>query len=168
MQIQFIMEILNDDIATIYDSLRKPIDHQIESSVKILGDIELWLELTRFYGLEAFDRSFIENELSKWLNYSCSDDENKYVEERLKNLPFETAYRYKNAEYADFAKSDAEVLQNVFGEGAHEWRLNPSSARNASIQDKLRIIKRFEYMCYYVINTREELLFDIRVITECK
>ena len=161
---------------TIYESLRKPVERQIESLVKILGEIELWLELTRFTQSRIDDstylinREFVENEFSEWLNYYCSDDANKYVEDRLARLPFESAYRHKNPEYAD--KSDADVLREVFGDGAHEWRYNPTSIRNTSIQDKLRVIKRFEYMCYYVINTQEELLFDIRdyirVITDCK
>jgi len=149
------MELISEDVGAIYKSLRAPVDHQIELLVKILGEIELWKELTRFNG-----REFVENEFSEWLNYYCSDDANKYVEDCLTMLPFETAYRFKNTEYAD--KPDADVLREVFGDGTHEWRSTPSSIRNESIQHKIRIIKRFEYMCYYIINTREELLFDIR------
>jgi len=154
------MELVAEDIGAIYNSLRKPIDHQIELLVKMLGEIELWLELTRFDGKNVISRNFVENEFNEWLNYYCSDDLNKYVEECLAKLPFETAYRFKNPDYSD--KSNTDVLREVFGDGEHEWRETPSSVRNASIQYKLRIIKRFEYMCYYVINTRDELLFDIR------
>jgi len=53
------------------------------------------------------------------------------------------------------------VLKAVFNEDSFEWRDNPALIREMSVQGKLRAIKRFEYMCSYVINRREELVFDL-------
>lgn len=142
--------------------LRGNAEKQIVYYQSILNDILLCEELSCFSELGTFDRDFIENELAIWLNYSTDDDTNKRIEDRLIRLPFEKAYCYKNPEF--HTKTRGEILREVFGEKTSEWRYNPALARNLSIQEKLRIIRRFEYMCYYVINTREELLFEIQQI----
>jgi len=148
------------------DELRRRMESQIEFQKSVLDrthlwlkDIMLWKELNQFSELGAFDRGFVENELAIWLNYTTDDETNTKIEERLVRIPFEQAYCYKNPDF--LTKSREEILKCVFVDSV-EWRSNPGFARNLSIQEKLRIIKRFEYMCYYVINTREELLFDIQ------
>ena len=142
------------------NELRGDAENQILRYQSILNNIQLCEEL------DTFDRDFVENELSIWLNYSTDDDTNKRIEDILVRIPFEKAYCYKNPDYHTELRGD--VLREVFNVNAFEWRYNPELTRCLSIQDKLRIIKRFEYMCYYVINTREELLFDIKYILDSK
>ena len=139
------------------DKLRGSAKNKIEKFQTALKDIQLLEDLHHFGDLGVFDRSFVENEFASWLN----SDEPMYVEERLKNLPFEKAYCYKNPEF--HTKSRRDILQHIFGE-ENEWRDNPSLIHSMSIEDKYRIIKRFEYMCYYIINTHDELLFDLNDI----
>lgn len=136
------------------DKLRGSAEKKIEKFQTALKEIQLLEDLHHFGDLGVFDRSFVENEFASWLN----SDEPMYVEERLKNLPFEKAYCYKNPEF--HTKSRRDILQHIFGE-ENEWRDNPSLIHLMSIEDKYRIIKRFEYMCYYIINTYDELLFDL-------
>ena len=143
----------------LVDELRGQVEKQILFRQSKMKDILLWEELNHFSDFGVFDRGFVENELTIWLNYTTSDETNRQIEDCLVRIPFEQAYCYKNPEF--HTKSRGDILQSVFGDSV-EWRSNPVLARNLSIQEKLRIIKRFEYMCYYVINTREELLFDIR------
>jgi len=161
------------------DELRTKTENKIVLYQSVLKNIQLWEELNNFSELGVFDRDFVENELSIWLNYTTSDDMNTHIEDRLMRLPFEQAYCSKNPEFHTFSnetdscasaslrncpKTRGDILREVFNEDSFEWRYNPVLARDMSIQDKLRIIKRFEYMCYYVINTRDEILFDIQDI----
>lgn len=139
------------------DKLRGNVEKKIEKLQMILKEIQLLEDLHHFGDFGVFDRSFVENEFASWLN----SDESMYVEERLKNLPFEKAYCYKNPEF--HTKSRRDILHHIFGE-ENEWRDNPSLIHLMSIDDKYRIIKRFEYMCYYTINTHDELLFDLNDI----
>ena len=140
------------------DKLRGSAEKKIEKFQTALKEIQLLEDLHHFGDLGVFDRSFVENEFASWLN---SDESNENIEERLKNLPFEKAYCYKNPEFR--AKSRNELLQYVFGDNI-EWRTNPSSIQFMSELDCKKVLSYFEYMCYYVINTREELLFDIQSI----
>lgn len=143
------------------DKMRGTTEKQIVFYQSISNDIQLCEELNRFAELGTFDRDFVENELSIWLNYSTDEDTNRKIADRLARIPFEQAYCYKNPEFNTRSRGD--ILQEVFnGESSFEWRDDPSLTHNLSVQDKLRIIRRFEYMCYYVINTREEMLFDIK------
>lgn len=137
------------------DKLRGSAEKKIEKYQTALKEIQLLEDLHHFGDLGVFDRSFMENEIASWLNDTKS---NENVEERLINLPFEKAYCYKNPEF--HTKSRKDILQHLFGEDV-EWRDNPSLIHLMSIEDKYRIIKRFEYMCYYIINTHDELLFDL-------
>jgi len=138
----------------LYKKLRGAIETHIEREKSVLRDLELWVEFSVIY------RGFVECEFMEWLNYYTDSETNALIEEKLARIPFEKVYRHKNPEYIN--ASDEDILQNVFGKGEHEWRTNPSTVRERSIQDKLRVIKRFEYMCYYVINANDELLFDIQ------
>jgi len=144
------------------DKLRGTLEKKIVIHQSIFKDIQLWEELNNFCNLGEFDRAFMENEFAVWLNYTTDSDTNKYVEDRLTTLPFEQAYCYKNPEF--HTKSRMDILREVFKEGSLEWRNNPALARDMSVQDKMRIIRRFEYMCYYVINTRDELVYDIQSV----
>lgn len=140
------------------DELRQQLEKRIIIHQSALEEIKLWEELNTFGDLGIFKRDFIENELSIWLNYTTDSDTNTYVETRLKLLPFEQAYCCNNPEF--HTKSRIDILREVFN-GDLEWRDNPELARNMSVQEKFRIIKRFEYMCYYIINRRDELVYDI-------
>jgi len=151
---------MTEEIYDFYDEMRGRIEKKIKTYQTALKEVQLVEELHRFGDLGEFERSFVENEFSEWLNYSASAEANQYVEERLARLPFEQAYCYKNPEF--HTKSRKDILHNIFNEDEFEWRDNPALVRDMTIQGKLRIIKRFEYMCYYVINTREELVFDLR------
>jgi hypothetical protein len=148
-----------ENISAFCDELRGRIAKKIETYQTKLKEIQLVEDLHKFGDLGEFERSFIENELSRWLNYSTSTEENEHVEYRLARLPFEQAYCYKNPEF--HTKSRKDVLKAVFNEDSFEWRDNPALIREMSVQGKLRAIKRFEYMCSYVINRREELVFDL-------
>jgi hypothetical protein len=142
----------------VCDEMRERVFKKIEQFQTHLKELQLLEELHHFGELCEFDRDFVENKLDLWLNYSTSLDMNHYIEERLIQLPFEQAYCYKNPEF--YTKSRTEILQHIFNDSV-EWRFNPSVARGMSLEGKGRIIKRFEYMCCYVINTREELFFDL-------
>lgn len=132
----------------------------------VLKDIQVCDELQTFGNLGVFDKGFL-NEL-EWLKDTWIDDDSEelfdvkrvcYIEDRLAALPFETALIHKNKSYR--TSSLEEIWNDKFKESA-EWRLDPSLVMNMSKEDKLRIYKHFEYMCYFVINTRDELLFDIK------
>lgn len=142
------------------DELRGQVEKKIVFAQSLLKDIMLWEELNHFSDLGVFDRGFVENELAIWLNYTTDYETSKQIECRLTRIPFEQAYCYKNPEF--YTKSRGDIFKEVFNEDSFEWRTSPSIAFLGSIQEKMRVIKRFEYMCYYVINTRDELLFDIQ------
>jgi hypothetical protein len=136
----------------LYDELKMKLETRLQH-------VQLWKELNHFADLGNFYRDFVENELSLWLNYTTDNETNLRIEERLKRIPFEQAYCYKNPEFD--IDERGELWKHVFNDVSMDWRYNPELVRNLSVQDKYRIIKRFEYMCYYVINRREELIYDI-------
>ena len=144
----------------LVDELRGQIEKQILVRQSLLKDIILWEELNHFSNLDVFDREFVENELAIWLNPSTDYEVSKQIGWRLSGIPFEQAYCYKNPEF--YTKSRGDIFKEVFNDDSFEWRTAPHAAFLGTIQQKMRVIKRFEYMCYYVINTREELLFDIQ------
>jgi hypothetical protein len=119
------------------------------------------VELNYFGELGKFENSFVQNEFVNWLDYIKSSDHDraKYVEDRLSNIPFEQAYRCKNPEF--YLESNSSLLTHVFNEQA-DWRHNPESIRNLSNELQQKIYRNFEYMLYYVINTRDELEFDLK------
>jgi hypothetical protein len=143
----------------LFSELIGSVEKQILYRQSVLKDILLWEELNRFSELGNFKRDFVETDLAIWLNYTTDDETNTRIEDQLKRIPFEKAYCHKNPEF--HTKSRNDILLHVFRDSV-EWRDNPALVRNLSIQEKMKIIKRFEYMCYYVINTREEMLFDIQ------
>jgi len=123
---------------------RRNAENKIERFQGLLKEIQLVEDLHHFGNVGEFKREFMENEFAEWVknDASANPDANKYVEERLQQIPFEQAYYYKNP------NGDAAATLNS---KLKEWSNHPDIAKNM-----------FEYMCYYVINTREELLFDIR------
>lgn len=133
--------------------MRKEVNYRIQTWQNVLREIETCEDLH----LGKIDREFMDNDFLQWFREET--ETNKHVSEKLSQLPFEQAYSYKNPEF--YTKSHTQLLQHVFGDESFEWRDNPTSQSNLSITEKYRLIKRFEYMCYYVINTREELLYDI-------
>lgn len=141
------------------DDLRTKLESRIIFRQSMLKDIQLWENLNQFGDNGPFTLEFMEDEFAYWLNYATDSDKNTFIEERLARIPFEQAYCHKNPEF--YTKSRDELLREVFKTESNEWRDNPGIARDMSIQDKLRIIKRFEYMCYYTMNRRDELIYDI-------
>jgi len=144
----------------LVDSMRGQVEKKIVFAQSLLKDIILWDELNHFSNSSVFDRGFVENELAIWLNPSTDYEVSKRIGWRLSGIPFEQAYCYKNPEF--YTKSRGDIFKEVFNDDSFEWRTAPHVAFLGTIQQKMRVIKRFEYMCYYVINTRDELLFDIQ------
>jgi len=152
--------------------LEKEANAKIQKFQLVLKDIQVYDELQRFGNLGSFDRSFLEE--LEWLRDTWLDDKSEelfdskrvgHIEDLLVALPFETALVHKNPLYRTWSLD--EMWQDVFNEFA-DWRTDPSLVMNMNPEDKLRIYKHFEYMCYFVINTREELLFDIKIDLGCE
>ena len=150
--------------------LEKEANAKIRKYQLVLKDIQVCDELQTFRNLGQFDRGFIKD--LEWLRDTWLDDESEelfdakkvgYIEDQLNALPFETAFIHKNELYR--TASLEEIRRDVFKEPA-EWRMDPSLVMTMSKEDKLRIFNHFEYMCYYVINARDELLFDIKAALE--
>ena len=145
---------------------------KIQKYQLVLKDIQVCDDLHKFGNLGSFDRSFMED--LEWLRDTWLDDESEElfdakkvgnIEDQLVALPFETALIHTNPLYR--TSSLEEIWLDVFKESA-EWRMDPSLVMTMSKEDKLRIYKHFEYMCYFVINTREALLFDIKTDLGCE
>jgi hypothetical protein len=107
-----------------------------------------------------FDRSFFED--LNWLLETWIDDETEElfdarkvadIEDRLERMPFEEAVKYKHCKDKEFVTKC--LLENA------SWRTNVSTVMTMSKEEKIQIHGYFEYMCYFVINAREELLHDI-------
>jgi len=139
------------------DKLERAASQKIEYSGACLDDIELCERLHAFGDLGTFDRSFFE-ELD-WLLETWIDDESEElfdarkvadIEDRLERLPFEDALKCKQPGNPEWMNRCLE-----------EWRTNVSTVMTMSKEDKIRIHGYFEYMCYFVINAREELLYEI-------
>ena len=151
--------------------LEKQANAKIQKYQLLLKDIQVYEELLHFGKLGDFDFHFF-NELD-WLKQTWLDDTTEElfdavrvsnIEDKLVALPFETAYCHVNKNYT---LSLSEIWQEVFQEPA-EWRMDPSIVMAMSREDKIRIHKYFEYMGYFVINTRTTLLFDIQSDLGCK
>lgn len=145
-------------------------NNKIRQLQLMLNDIRVYDTLCSFNNLGQFTRSFL-SEL-EWLRYTWLDETSDelfdakrvcYIEDRIVELPFEAALRHNKPEF--FNLSLHEIRDIVF---PVEWRHNPSLVMNMSREDKERIYKQFEYMCYYVLNTREALLFDIQSALGCE
>jgi hypothetical protein len=145
------------------EELRGRVESKIAHYKSMLNDILILDELHRFgYVGGAFDRSFLDEISTMCALPSDCPGINEWImatDKLLVRIPFEKAYCYKNPEFQ--TKSNTELLHCVFGDNI-EWRSNPSSIRVMSEIDRKKALSYFEYMCYYVINRREELLFDIQ------
>ena len=140
---------------------REAANRQIARYYSVLADIELCERLHYFGDQGEFRRSFLVD--LKWLFDTWTDEESEElfdaqrvseIEDKLEQLPFKDAIRYKTP--AD------EELANICLDEMAEWRLDVSSVMAMSKDDKIRIWGYFEYMCCFIINVREELLFDIQ------
>jgi hypothetical protein len=171
------------------DELRDVFKKHTETKMEQLRDlsemIQLWEKLHHFGDGKRFCRSFMETDFDKYASFQRSkridnnaesldgipychirmtdtvDEDAKhahaeYVESRLKQIPFESAVCYVNPEYRN--KPTQDILQSVF----KGWCDNPGSVLYMNSNEREQVLKQFEYMCYYVINTRDELEFDIR------
>ena len=128
---------------------------------KCLNDIKLCEDLHAFGNKGAFDQEFLLE--LKWLLEVWLDDEAielfdavkvADIEDKLERIPFEQSIRYKEP-------ANYEIANICLSEPA-EWRTDVASVMTMSKEDKTRFFGYFEYMCYYVINARNELLFDIQ------
>jgi len=156
------------------DELKTHFSNKILESQSTLNDIQLWDELNHFGELGAFNRSFLLD--LEWLHYVWLSDElfdpDRVfdIEERLCRLPFEQAYFYK---YPDEYQTISSPITSFFPRTFHlkneclrdialfkKWRSDHTVV--VTDADHTRFFKHFEYMCYFIINVREELLFDIR------
>lgn len=147
------------------DSMREQITKKIVKYQSLLKDIQLWEELNSFGDLGVFDISFVRD--LEWLrNVWCNEEvvsdieKVQYVKERLVALPFEHAFCHKNPEY--YTKPSSDIFKDTFKDNAVNWRNNPSYIEMMPRIEKERIFSLFEYMCYFIINVRDELLFDIQ------
>jgi hypothetical protein len=119
---------------------------------------------------KRFNRTFIEEDLvwihDVWMNgtdcsievYEETDERCNYIESKLQCLPFEEAWCYREPEY--IGKTDVDIIKSAFNEDI-SWRFYPSVVKHMSLEDRERVYKHFEYMCYFVINVRDELYFDL-------
>lgn len=148
------------------NELRHIIQSRVEEYQQWLNNIEIYESLCKFGDLGPFNRDFL-SELD-WLRDIWLDDESNEcfdsrrvyeIEDKLVQLPFEQALMYKEPEYR--TQSLHEITSSKFGEDV-SWRNMPEIVMSMSREDKLHIYANFEYMYYYVINVREELIFDIR------
>lgn len=140
---------------------REAANRQIARYYSVLADIELCERLHHFGDQGEFRRSFLVD--LKWMFDTWTDEESEElfdaqrvseIEDKLEQLPFKDAIRYKTP--AD------EELANICLDEMAEWRSDVSSVMAMSKDDKIRIWGYFEYMCCFIINVREELLFDIQ------
>ena len=152
------------------DSWRDTIDKKIVNMQYLFKDVDLLEDLHRFGDLGPFDESFIEDLEwlhEVWLNdseysidvYDNIMDRCTEIENKLAALPFEKAYCYREPEF--HTKSNMEIVRSVFKENA-TWRFDPSTVKHYPIEERERIFTKFEYMCYFVINVREDLKFDLQ------
>ena len=170
------------------DEFKKWTNTKIEHLRALLDNIQLWKALHHFEDGAVFDRSFMEYDFEKYASFRKStrvvnntesldsipychsrmtdtpEEDAKYihaeyVESRLKQIPFELAVSYAIPEYRNKSKQD--ILQGIF-KCPIEWVFNPGSILYMDSAERERVLKQFEYMCYYVINIRDELEFDIR------
>ena len=149
------------------DELKTHFSNQICIIQSTLNDVKLWEELNHFGELGVFNRSFLLD--LEWLHYVWLSDELFEpervfdIEERLSRLPFEQAYFHKYPD--DFLDTSSNAI-NLKNECLRDMALFKKWRNDRTIvmtdEDQTRIFKHFEYMCYFIINVREELLFDIQ------
>lgn len=112
--------------------------------------------------LQTIDRELLVDLdwlLSVWKNEDDSDelfDARKVadIEDRLSEIPFFEATTYKSP-VDDRLACECLDINAV-------WITNPCVVMAMSLEEKVEIHRKFEYMCYFVINAREELQFDLR------
>ena len=125
-----------------------------------------------------------------WLSDELFEPERVFdIEERLCRLPFEQAYYCKYPDdFLDtitFDGNPSPVIHRTptslaespsFFPNSNVINLKNECLRDMALfkkwrndrtiymtdEDQTRIFKHFEYMCYFIINVREELLFDIQ------
>lgn len=131
---------------------------QIDLYSSIQDDIQLCEDLFRNGETRGFDRSLIDDLnslLEIWTDRKSDElfDSNFVwqVEDRLANLPFEKAIEHKQPVDEVFAQKCLEA----------EWRTRPELVMDMPVEKQIEAHRMFEYMCYFVINAREELLYDI-------
>jgi hypothetical protein len=148
------------DIAFLETKANRKIQHfQL-----VLKDIQVYDELRVVNRDILTELDFLK---SVWLNTDPDEffDANRVfnIEERLITLPFELAISHVDPSYRTMALKD--IWLKIFKDES-EWRMDPSLVMLMSREDKERIYTNFEFMCYYVINTCESLLFEIKYALE--
>jgi len=133
----------------------------LSKNVDLLRKIELCERLHYFGDNGEFNRVFLEE--LKWLRDVWVDKDSDElfnsrivadIEDKLERIPFEDAVLYKTP--VD------EHLANLCLDERASWRTNVCLVMAMQPVEQIKIYERFEYMCHFVINVREELLFDIQ------
>lgn len=141
-------------------------NQKIQQYQLLLKDIQVYEQLRTFGVLGEFTRTFFQE--LEWLKETWLDEDSEelfdakrvaYIEDRLIELPFEIALNHVDPSFRTMSLN--EIWLSIFKEPA-SWRQDPSLIMAMSREDKERIYAHFEYMCYFVLNTREALLFDIQ------
>jgi hypothetical protein len=122
--------------------------------------LKLCEKLHYFGDMGEFGREFLAE--LRWLRDVWMDRQNEElfdagmvadIEDRLERIPFKDATSYK-------CPVD-ECLANICLDENAEWRNSVCSVMSMTPREQLETYERFEYMCNFIINAREELLFDI-------
>jgi len=133
----------------------------LSQNADLLPKIELCERLHSFGDKGEFNRGFLEE--LKWLRDTWIDKDSDElfnsrivadIEDKLERIPFEDAVSYKTP--VD------EHLANLCLDELSAWRTNVCVVMAMQPDEQIKIYERFEYMCHFVINAREELLFDIQ------
>ena len=164
------MEENNTDYIMLCEKYQNIVESRILALQQIRMHIKLLDELNYFGDSGVrFSDDFVETEFSKWKDcvecWMTTAETGEpycmfnYVATLFPQIPFEKAYRYKNPEYHN--ASDELILREVFGDYI-EWRKDPSVIEQMNSKEREKIYKHFEYMLYYIINTKQELAYDIQ------
>ena len=153
-------------IMTDVNIIRRKIEEQLGEYQHLLKELETYESLCKFGELGPLERDFL-TELDWLLEVWLDNDSNEPlfdakrvagIEDKLIELPFEQAVMHKEPYFLN------ESLHNIFAYKFgwdDSWRVMPETIMMKSDDEKKQIYANFVVMCYYVINAREELLFDI-------
>jgi len=147
------------------NELRSILTQRIEEYQRQINDLDTYETLCKLGDFGEFGREFLSD--IEWLRDTWLEETNDLfdsarvseIEDKLVQLPYEQAVMYREPDLRTLSLH--EILTRKFGEDV-TWRVMPETVMAASREDKLRVYAHFEYMCYFVINVREELLFEIR------
>ena len=154
----------------VFDKWRGEINRKIQTHQSYLKDVQTLEDLYHVGDFGTFGREFIADIAwlyDVWLRdseysidvYDDIIERQTEIENKLIHLPFEKAICHRDPSF--HTKSNVEIIKSVFDDENTDWRFNPEIIRYTRVDELDTIFRRFEYMCYLIINTREELEFDI-------